>query len=163
MCTYHPRWQREELSELRLVLPSFKGCTLLDLSYGELRDAGCKAVCDVLRMGDDGMASLKELRLERCSIGDEGGHEMAKVIPLAPEDLELVVLWKNAMDDRTRTELQRAATRRNHANSGTPLLRASAKSTAKEKMGLEIKCEEVESGDDGDAKQKKFAHALPSV
>ena len=49
-------------------------CTLLQLDGNtHFGNAGCKALCEVLRLGDDGMASLKDLRLSSCGIGDAGG------------------------------------------------------------------------------------------
>ena len=66
--TWNPSWN----SMLVQVLPAYLRCTLLDCENTPLGDDGCKAICEVLQMGDEGMPSLRELRLSYCHIRNPG-------------------------------------------------------------------------------------------
>ena len=63
--------------------------------------------------GDENVASLQELRMPFCSIEDEGGIEMARVLPQAPEVLKTLDLHGNRFEDRTIHLLKAARARRN--------------------------------------------------
>lgn len=131
-------WTPFQLRNLVRVLPEYKRCSLLDLSECRgLGNAGCKAVCDVLRLGDDGMASLKELRLTNCGIKNAGAIELSKVLPNSPEPLVIVDMHTNYLGSNALFKL---------------------KECAKKKPGLNVRCPDrstASNDDDGSRGPKR--------
>ena len=101
------QWTAVALRNFVRLLPEFKRCILVDLTdTTTLGNNGCKAICDVLRLGDDGMSSLVELRLQRCGILNEGALELARTLPDAPEPLVSVDMNGNLLGSTTLFKLQ---------------------------------------------------------
>ena len=59
------------------------------------------ALCEVLRLGDDGMACLKDLRMSACGIGDAGGMALSHVLPDGPESLSHLECFRNSFTSET--------------------------------------------------------------
>lgn len=97
----HLKWQKSWNPDLMVLLPSYTRCTELTFNYTTLGNAGCKAVCDVLRLGDDGMPSLTDLRMSYCRINDQGGMEMTRTLPHAPETLAVLEFMGNQVSPET--------------------------------------------------------------
>ena len=107
------QWTAAALRNFVRVLPEFKRCILLDLTDTvRFGNSGCKAICDVLRLGDDGMASLVELRLQRCGILNQGALELARALPEASETLTSVDMNGNLLGSTALFKLQESGQKR---------------------------------------------------
>lgn len=104
------QWTAAALRNFVRVLPEFKRCTLLDLTDTvRFGNSGCKAICEVLRLGDDGMASLVELNLQRCGILNEGAFELARALPEASCTLACVDMNGNLLGNTALFRLQESS------------------------------------------------------
>jgi len=102
------QWKPAMNRNLAKLLPMYTRCVELVFDYSRIGDKGCKAVCSIVRLGEDGMPSLTNLRLNYCKICDEGALEIARMMPTAPEKLEILGLSGNAISSRAAEKIKLA-------------------------------------------------------